>query len=209
MFPGYASWMLAILPQMEQSDVYNAHNFSRAAWELDNATTVARRIEAYLCPSDRLADDLYRFTWVGGPAEMAYTSYAGNLGTNYLIDYYDYGPTTQPDGVLFRASHVQVRDITDGTAQTLLAGERVHPEELLRPVWAFGMTGKVVADSGTPMVGPSDEPGIFGFGSHHAHGGHFLMADGSVGLVSHSVSLDLFRALGTRGGREEGTQRPF
>lgn len=202
--------MLAILPQIEQSDVYNSHNFSLAAWEPANATSVSRRIEVYTCPSDRLAEGMYRFDWVRGPVEMAYTSYAGNLGTDYLLDYFDYGPTLQPDGVLFRASNVHTQDITDGTAQTLLVGERVHREDLLRPVWAFGVTGKVVADAGTQSTNANGNGStLFGFGAEHPRAGHFLMADGSVGLIGNDIAMDLFRALGTRSGGEERVARPF
>jgi prepilin-type processing-associated H-X9-DG protein len=200
--------MLAILPELEQSQLYNSLNLNLAAWEPENATVVRQRIEVYTCPSQPDPGDLFRINYLNGPIAMTYSSYVGNLGSNFILDYYDYGPQQQPDGVLFRQSSVRTAQIEDGTSHTLAAGERVHPDRLLHPVWSFGVTGKVVGDS-SEKIKPPDAPGAsWGFSSFHTGGAQFLMADGSVGLLTSEIDYDLFRGLSTRAGHE-AVERPF
>ncbi|MBI3467071.1 MAG: DUF1559 domain-containing protein [Planctomycetes bacterium] len=201
--------MLAILPEIERGQLYNAYNSDLAAWESCNKTVVEKLVEVYLCPSEPRPDRPFAILMSGVQVEMAYSSYVGNLGSNYIVDYYDYGPNMQPDGLLFRHSRVKMRDIGDGTSQTLMAGERVHPDELLRPAWAFGVTGKVVGDTSTEILQPNDWQVAWGFSSYHSPGAHFVMADGSVGMISRQVDSNVFRGLSTRAGNEGGVERPF
>ena len=189
--------------------LYNAYNRDLAAWETCNKTVTERLVEVYLCPSEPRPDRPFAVLMSGVRVEMAYSSYVGNLGSNYIYDYYDYGPGLQPDGVLFRHSRVKMRDVSDGTSTTLMAGERVHPDGLLRPAWAFGVTGKVVGDTSTEILQPNDPQVSWGFSSYHSPGAHFVMADGSVGMISRNVDWDLFRGLSTRSGGESGLERPF
>jgi len=201
--------MLAILPQIEQAPLFDAYNFNLAAWDKCNQTVVERLVESYLCPSEPPPDQAFVVTMAGERLEMAYASYVGNLGSDYIVDYFDYGPAQQPDGVLFRRSSVRAGDITDGTSHTLMVGERVHPDPLLRPVWAFGATGKVVGDTSSEILTPSDWRVSWGFSSYHTSGAQFVMADGSVTTLSRSLDLQLFRSLSTRAGAESTAQSAY
>ncbi len=201
--------MLAILPEIEHAHMYNAYNFDLAAWDDSNQTVVERLVDVYLCPSQPRPTQTFVINMAGTRLEMAYASYVGNLGSNFIYDYYDYGPGQQPDGILFRHSSVRTQDISDGTSHTLMAGERVHPDSLLRPAWAFGVTGKVVGDSSSKITTFDDWQVAWGFSSYHSAGSQFLMADGSVGMLSREIGYDLFRGLSTRAGAEADVQRPF
>jgi prepilin-type N-terminal cleavage/methylation domain-containing protein len=44
-------WSLAILPYMDQANVYNQYNFSRSAWDPANTVAGQSKLPAYLCPS--------------------------------------------------------------------------------------------------------------------------------------------------------------
>jgi prepilin-type processing-associated H-X9-DG protein len=201
--------MLAILPQVEQSDLYNAWNRSLPSWYPCNKTVSERLVAVYLCPSEPRPDESFGINMAGTRIDMAYASYVGSLGSNYILDYFDYGPGMQPDGVLFRESHVRLGAISDGTSSTFMAGERVHPDPILRPVWAFGATGKVVGDTSSPIQPANDWTVSWGFSSFHQSGAHFLMADGSAGMVSSAISEKVFRELSTRAGHESDIVRPF
>jgi prepilin-type processing-associated H-X9-DG protein len=200
--------MLAILPEVEQSALYNAWNTKLPSYDNANETVVSSKVEVYLCPSHIVPDELYRTSFMGQSTTWAYASYAGNLGSNFVVDYQDWG-VIQPDGVLYRQSRVRPGDITDGTSLTLMAGERVHPDVLLHPLWGFGYTGRVVGDSSTKIEQPLEWKVHWGFSSFHPGGANFLMSDGSVGLLSRDTDFTIYRGLSTRAGAEAEIERPF
>jgi prepilin-type processing-associated H-X9-DG protein len=201
--------MLAILPEVEQGQLYNSWNTKLPSFDSANETTVSTSVEVYLCPSHTPTEKLYRTTFMGQSTSWAYASYVGNLGSNFIVDYQDWGPSLQPDGVLYRQSSVRPADISDGTSLTLMAGERVHPDMLLHPLWGFGYTGRVVGDSSTEIQLPDDWKVHWGFSSFHPGGAHFLMSDGSVGMLSRFTDMTIFRGLSTRAGAEAEIERPF
>ena len=209
MDPGYASWMLAILPEIEQGELYNSWNTILPSYDHANMTVVSTRVQVYLCPSHSVPREPYRTSFMGQDTQWAYASYVGSLGSNFIVDYQDWGPTIQPDGVLYRHSRVRPSDITDGTSLTLMAGERAHPDPLLHPMWGFGFTGKTVGDASVEIQRPDGWAVHWGFSSFHPGGSHFLMADGSAGMLSRDIEQSVFRAMSTRAGNEPEVGRPF
>jgi prepilin-type processing-associated H-X9-DG protein len=201
--------MLAILPEVEQYQLYNSWNTKLPSYDSANETTVSRSVEVYLCPSHIPPERLYRTTFMGQSTSWAYASYVGNLGSNFIVDYQDWGPGAQPDGVLYRQSKIRPADIADGTSLTLMAGERVHRDTLLHPLWGFGYTGRVVGDASEEIQKPDDWKAHWGFSSFHPGGAQFLMSDGSVGMLSQDISPNVFRGLSTRAGSESEIERPF
>jgi prepilin-type N-terminal cleavage/methylation domain-containing protein len=206
-YPGYTSWLISILPQMEQTPLYNALNYDLPAWDAANETVVTQRLDVYLCPSDT-AHGEFVVPWLGRDLRMTYSNYVGSLGTNFILDYYDYGSSFLPDGVLFRRSNVRFKDIVDGTTHTLLAGERVNNDPLCRPVWGFGATSFVTADS-SHGISWGEHERLWGFSSQHNAGAHFVMCDGSAGLFTRDIDTALFLGLSTRDGQEEHVASPL
>jgi prepilin-type N-terminal cleavage/methylation domain-containing protein/prepilin-type processing-associated H-X9-DG protein len=149
-YRGITFWVY-LLPYMEQQAVYARWDFKNLANNSLNETSpAATRIATLICPSDQPAETLLPLTPMpGGNHGMAYagyyaiTSYAGNHGT------FSYYPNNipkntgspppnppQPDGVLFTTGPgsvpdtnqkpIKLQEVTDGTSNTLLGGERYN-----------------------------------------------------------------------------------
>jgi prepilin-type processing-associated H-X9-DG protein len=146
--------------------------------------------------------------WLGTDLTLAYSNYVGNLGRDFILDYYNYGMGMQPDGVLYRRSNIKMKDITDGSSTTLLAGERVNDDPLCRPMWAFGATSVVTADS-SHGISAGEHEYFWGFSSRHPQGAHFVMCDGSAGFISRKIDMTVFMNLSTRDQGETEVFAPF
>jgi prepilin-type N-terminal cleavage/methylation domain-containing protein/prepilin-type processing-associated H-X9-DG protein len=207
------SWHTSILPFVEQEPLW------KAAWEAHvqdpsgetpaHMSVRANTIRLYRCPSD--PRELGGFP-TGTPWGLA--SYVGVAGTHVRAN----------DGVFHRNFSVRFGDITDGTSNTLMIGER--------PPGPNGIFGSWYADWGSTICQLSQifgaeknawvpyqatdcefwggwfRPGRFEdacdvnhFWSLHAGGANFSFADGSVRFLSYARS-ELMPALATRAGGE-------
>jgi prepilin-type N-terminal cleavage/methylation domain-containing protein/prepilin-type processing-associated H-X9-DG protein len=121
---GYISYLIAILPYVEQSALYDnfrafalAHNSPNLGGALDSLNGGAGTLDAaivpiYHCPSDPLPP-VMAYTQLGGQSfKAAVTSYRPNVGSSWA----------GTDGVICTQT-VRISDILDGTANTILAGE--------------------------------------------------------------------------------------
>jgi prepilin-type N-terminal cleavage/methylation domain-containing protein/prepilin-type processing-associated H-X9-DG protein len=141
--PGWG-WGSRILPDLEQTSLYNAINFTTDfappfGTQPDNKASLTASmtvLSVFLCPSSTGAEPIqcyaagsYKSPCTIYNAGFAVGQYVGNVGQ---YDYDDYrvsiedGLLTFPanNGVLFRDSAVAISDITDGTSTTILVGER-------------------------------------------------------------------------------------
>ncbi len=215
-------WMALILPQMEQEALYRA---SAEACRSDPAPLhnpphvgLATVVRTYVCPSDGrlLTPRTDRFG-----VRASFTSFIGIMGTLPPR-----AKTGQP-GVLGDSPGVRLSEITDGTSQTLMAGERPPPDSLQAGWWYPGFWR-----DGVGLRGPNngllfgaahvfpDDPSECGAGkrtfspgrtdnpcdryhlwSLHSGGGNFLFADASARFLPYSAE-PLMMALGSRNGGE-------
>ncbi|HEY8502988.1 MAG TPA: DUF1559 domain-containing protein, partial [Gemmataceae bacterium] len=214
----YSGWVLSVLPYVEQAALYEQ---GRAAYRADpfpfgNSPHpgLSAPVPLLACPSDSRAP---------GPQTsqrtqelVAFTCYLGVSGTDY----------STRDGVLFQDSRVRLGDVTDGTSNTLMLGERPPSADLQFGWWyaGVGQAGTGSADlilgvrgqnlqpitSGSPCgpgaypfrPGRFDDPcSMFHFWSPHSGGAHFALADGSVRFLAYSAD-PLMPALATRAGGE-------
>jgi prepilin-type N-terminal cleavage/methylation domain-containing protein len=112
---------------------------------------------------------------------------------------------------------VRLASITDGTSNTISAGESLPAQRADNNVWQFGAN----ADGTTvPINYPTplncDTAGGFGtsnwasrcsyantgFKSHHPGGANFVLADASVHFLKQSIAMTTYCALGSRNGGE-------
>src|SRR5262245_41249024 len=226
-----------LLPYFEQDNLHDAwdprDNRKNVAGER-NATT-AHVLNLLLCPSDQLTQTVVQAK--GGPGASwaqgfyAMSSYGGNAGTRSM-------PAGNPpafpgisrDGIFWLDSCVRILDITDGTSNTLLFGERYHRDPAyddrlphffpgLAPIeyvgrWGWllapGVMAQVTLQSAAPINYRMPADGgssalmdrICAFGSGHVQGANFAFADGSVSFKSDSMPVRTLQALSTRAGGE-------
>ena len=175
---GQATWLCAVLPYVGAEDVYHSYNFSRDYAHRSNTTATSRIVEAFLAPGQPMRRHR------GG---MAVSHFAG-----VLLEEMDEQNRTFILSVLGRNTRVRVRDIRDGTAQTLLAGQ----VDRLLPGWAEGDRTLRPIDNGI-----NADPGR-GFESPVPGGALFLFVDGHVRFLSDRIDPSVLRALATYNGNE-------
>lgn len=216
--PGWG-WAAMILPQMEQRPLFDAINCNTPIEAPSNQTSRLALIATFLCPSDPATPSW--LTTMRDASGVSTRSICHVATANYVGVYGTSDPGIDGDGAFFRNSNIGLRDLTDGTSQTIVAGERSQnfgqstwvgavTEAGLFPVdndgigypRAEGAPGMVLGHAGG-RFGPGN-PGseVNQFYSRHAGGVNFLFADGHVLFLKTTLSNAMFRALATRAGSE-------
>lgn len=125
--PGWG-WGVMILPQLEQSSVYNAINFRLAISGPEAATVNATALGVFHCPSDRMPNPWTTtygyvrqirgriFEDVIPICDVPAANYVGVFGVGE--------PGVDGDGVFFRNTSVRFGEILDGLSTTACVGER-------------------------------------------------------------------------------------
>lgn len=101
-----------------------------------------------------------------------------------------------------------MRDLTDGTSGTFLAGEtdfapQGTPSTSYGGVWSYGYIGYSWGTTFNLFNHHKNTTTVFGaFRSQHPGGGHFAICDGSVRFVGQGLDHATYQALSTRNGGE-------
>lgn len=232
------SWGALVLPFIEQGSLKDALNVGpRHLYQnLSTPTELAAMqtpLAGFICPSDS-GPPLNDF---GAKINAVYTNYEKQVtsnGTdripiaksNYVGvacssntltppsgDFVTYGP---PTGVFFWNSNVSFRDITDGTSNTGMIGERCYQK---RQVYvgagnALGFSSaasgyynrSIAAALGIPYWGinvtiTQTDHQNRGFHSNHPGGAQFTLCDGSVTFISDNID---FKPGSIAGGQPSG-----
>lgn len=217
-FMAFSGWTLSVLPYIEQSALHNnavnAYHQTRSPFVRPPHTGIDTVVSSFVCPSDGRA--AVPQLAVRSTRKVAFTCYLGVSGRDYASG----------DGVLFRDSQVRFTDITDGSSNTLMLGER-PPSSDFQFGWWYAGSGQQFTGSGDLILGvrernllpivsgsrcgpgfydfsPSyfeDPCGMFHFWSPHSGGANFAFADGAVRFLTYSTN-SLLPALASRSGGE-------
>jgi prepilin-type processing-associated H-X9-DG protein len=201
---------VALLPYLEQQPLFNAVNFNRNIFNIQNFTINSTGVAGLVCPSDpgaavaRLLPDGSLLD--PGTVTMRYTSYAGNSGIWMLWFQQDYVPQHFMNGLFHIRSAVTMADIKDGTSQTLAFSERAHTlldddSALWWHWWTSGNYGDTLFCTLFPMNPFRKVNGIYvnsgdaradayisSASSLHPGGCNFAFADGSVRFLKDSIN---------------------
>jgi type II secretory pathway pseudopilin PulG len=178
------SWLVAILPYLDQAPLYNTVNQEKGFADEANKNAFSTALPVYINPSQT--------TELVDPDGYGRTTYAGMAGIGK-----DAATLKKDDpkaGIFGYDRKTGIRDITDGTSNTIMVVE-VYKD--LGP-WAKGGPATIRGLSAKPYINGPD-----GIGRGKAsHGGHVLMADGSVRFVSENIAPETMEALSTMAGGE-------
>jgi prepilin-type processing-associated H-X9-DG protein len=176
-------------------------------------------VKTLICPADSRQDLTIPGSQWGGNGNVAFTGYLGVASSAEGNESYNGG---QSNGILFWKSTTRLTDITDGTSNTLMVGER-PPSLDLYYGWWFAGAGWDGSGEGDVVLGARGynyasslgcasnkvgfQPGSLKvscdqvhFWSLHSGGGNFLMGDGSVRFYSYSNDTVLPPAASRNGG---------
>jgi prepilin-type processing-associated H-X9-DG protein/prepilin-type N-terminal cleavage/methylation domain-containing protein len=221
--PGWG-WGTMILKSLEQAPLYDAVNFNLPITDPGSQTVRASNLSVYLCPSSDGAGPI-RLSDSSGKSlvnDLSPGQYVASAGQFQVADW-----PSDNNGVFFRNSRVGLRDITDGSSLTMMAGERsrtisdatwvgVVPSaefctkpardyEECRPSCAMVLahTGPTPSGGYTWVVVPNSKSAAAdNFWSLHPGGCNVLFCDGSVRFLKETVNPEVFSALSTRAGGE-------
>jgi prepilin-type N-terminal cleavage/methylation domain-containing protein/prepilin-type processing-associated H-X9-DG protein len=220
------SWTMRIAPFIEMGSLKDHADMSAgpAGWPWwqklpDGRDLVSVKSPTFICPSAWRRDH----EWTDGVNSVALTMYLGVSGHNQFVE------AGGQNGMLYVNSQVKLGEVTDGTSNTLLIGERSTSTTLLYGwQWAgagdpprFGATDVVlgvferaVDPTATPdyyrpgkIVDPADIH-RYHFWSLHPGGGNWALVDGSVRFISYNaagpqnISPGPIGAMATRAGDE-------
>ena len=235
------SWRSALLPHLEQAGLFAALNFQLLATHEANQTALNQNVAVLLCPSNaagtRNLPDLV--DWpditrpprsVGTAAICDYEAVGGvrvgpTVGTSANLGNIRFGAWGEPsydptNGASLRYRVARLGDITDGTSQTLLIGERAGRPDLYRrgkPVdrfpyrepgnatdsqqaaWGVSTHFLWLVHGPDQRVNDTNGAGLYSF---HPGGANVGFADGSVRFLGEGTSPTVLRALATRAGGE-------
>ncbi len=215
-----SSWMQRILPYIDQAPLYNlltpgmAGSSDCTTWGPAISTVVPNLV----CPSDP-----------SGPKNATYTSlpqqgFSGNyaLCSGSTI-FGTTGGGGASNGMFYGLSSTRIRDVTDGTSNTVMAGEILIVKDVskhdIRGRYYNTYDGNTLVTTNlppNPSVGDRTETGncdgtvnvrapcatsgqnVMYVRSMHVGGAHVLMGDGAVRFVSDNISSVTFQSLGTR-----------
>lgn len=214
--PGWG-WSAHILPFLDAGNLQDQIDFRVAIDDSSHEETIQSVIPIFLCPSDPAESVLnfdehvehgehshLRF----GPQDheheheelmVSRSNYSGVFGSTEIED-----SPLKGNGVFFGNSGVELRDVTDGTSNTIMVGERSNE---LGPISWVGMVPEVDEPFARIVAvtdhSPNHPSGHFeDFRSHHATGINVTMVDGSTHFVNDNITESVFQALGSRSGGE-------
>lgn len=235
-------WQVRILPFTEQTALYSAINFSDVnAWDrllvaTDPNSQLRRRNVPYAkCPTDASANvdpNWAQASYCGSLGSQRTPSASGacNLFMTANVHYPDPGGQadhgnstsgTSLSGMFGRlwADSPGIRDITDGTTNTIMVGEILPAcSDHTAGWWNYNGMANAHASTSVPLntmttcnapyKRPTAEfPGCeaqnnwnlsWGFRSGHTGGAQFLLGDGSVRFISQNIDYKTYQYLGRR-----------
>ncbi len=211
-----------IWPVQVSSDEGNANYGSWATTAVQTALNT--RPDAYACPSagsEPVTDSLQYDNAELRPATGDYALCMGHRGPSWDRDFL--AVKADNSGLFFYIREIELREIEDGTSNTLFGGEVLDSHTIdSSNIWSRAerhLDGVRTTDNpvNTP-AGPDfaditvnhrkrvapDRPyfATGSFGSRHSRGANFLFADGRVEFISEDIDLDAYIAFGSRASQE-------
>jgi prepilin-type N-terminal cleavage/methylation domain-containing protein len=201
----------AILPYLEQANLYNEYNFSKGNSEPENLQVVSQRIKTYICPSCYFVRKVPIHGCDANDRAPGTYAFSTSTGDPYSIS----------DGAIVNALTPPTRlaSITDGTSNTFLAGENhwgfrdytftsgpcLGQERGGFSYWSSPYPLATIFTTKGPFNAQSmngDSMRLATFRSSHPSGVNMANVDGSIRFVMDSIDHAMLDAAATREGGE-------
>jgi prepilin-type processing-associated H-X9-DG protein len=193
----YAGWGFQILPFIEAENVWRG---GLATNDVDRAlAAIGTPNQLFFCPSRR------------PPQTVTYTDnylppLTGGKITHALCDYA--ASNKEGTGIVQQFKITRIAEITDGTSQTLLVGEKrmnlyylgskqTDDNQGYTSGWNLDTVRKTSRPPGPDYSAPTGD-GLGMFGSSHPGRFNALFADGSVRPISYTIDRLTFSLLGNK-----------
>jgi len=208
-----APWTVLVLPYIDEAPRYNTFNLEGKFTTSSNVPGITANnnafklsLKKYQCPSDPNSgsgvNNLNYFGVQGGGEDPVCSTQSDNR-------------VFYTNGILHHNSKTAIRDITDGTSNTLLLAESkygLNPSSRgdgIHAGWAAGtkldtsanpytlVAARLQINSIPGHAGDHDTINEFSqlFGSFHIGGCHVTLADGSVRFLSENIDIDTYYLL--------------
>lgn len=173
--PSFA-WQARILPFVDQAPLYNVLPINGPP-TFEKPSLYTTDLQVYRCPAD---DSPSKLKARGG---FGTSNYVGNYGVELVPEDADAEPSS---GLFFLNSSIGIRDIRDGTSNTIMVGERGAATGAA--IWAIVRTNAQGEDG---VASSNDERKINTFAgaysSSHDGGAHFVFADGAARFINEKI----------------------
>lgn len=203
-------YLVSMLPQLDQTPLYNAVNFDWNIWSAPNTTIQGVALPLFMCPSDPAITKKVDYDneldpslpFYNGFIRQALGSYKGNGGT-WFRHTRDTSLQKEANGLFVREQVVRLEEVTDGTSNTIAIGESrvdlLTPDELYNegPGWTACGYAYTMFTSMYPINPEKSMPDLSAdnlvhayaaaASSHHPGGANFAMADGSVRFIKDTI----------------------
>ena len=204
---GRYGWSTMITPFLDNAKIYRQINFSDQQPQSIKLTQTG--LSVFRCPSDTTeAQNSLR-------GNFGTSNYSANFGSTAPPRWLDAGLSahwpgqaatfSKADGICWWNSRCRIRDIKDGTSNTLMAGERSVASAA--GIW-MGVRGNNYESDQVTDCSPGNEinSGEGSFSSTHSGGAQFLLCDGSIRFISDRIEsgidadgqLKTYQRLGSR-----------
>jgi prepilin-type N-terminal cleavage/methylation domain-containing protein/prepilin-type processing-associated H-X9-DG protein len=236
MLPFSCNWAVFLLPYVEEQPLYQrikSEAGTSAMPETGNGhvsrvggpgSTAASMPKIFRCLADP-AESPFQITGQGAPWDgyQGVSCYGVNIGTQHYSNF--------KDGFIHFNTKYRFKDMTDGTSNTIMLGERSNfdpqwakflpnpPQDKMEFFGAWDVGAGYTFRSACVEINwrlpntsfPSQWSGpyndlyykrLFAYGSSHAGGANLAMVDGSVRFLTDSMPLLTLKALSTRNGSE-------
>ena len=209
------AWSAMILPELDQSPLFNTITWGSRWSSGGNEAACGTVVPVFRCPSAPIPNHVANNSNIENRVPCTYLACAS--GTNLVDNSID---DSFQDGLFFNNRSMKMRDIMDGSSNTVAIGETKFDNLILqngnvRDHWYFGSVQIRNGIENSEFIGstaarinafdipsaPIDEKELC-FGSYHPGGCHLLLADGSVRFFDENLDRTVLSGVGTLDGGE-------
>jgi len=195
--PPYWGWATRLLPYVEQGNLYNQLSVATTTLQNDLGTSLPllqTQLKVFKCPSDPGPDPNSNrpFSTPTANTLTGLSNYVGNAGDD----------PQKSLGLFANGQVFGIKDVTDGTSNTIAVGERQSLNGSYAALWAgydgwggggpdssaiFAWATYHIPDGTTDSSTAKPRPEA-AYSSQHAGGVQFVFCDGSVQFISQNIN---------------------